>query len=703
MNATNGQSRVYTFIKAVVAITAFIACFYLLLVCYCGTYRLISDIGNVRALFFNPVLILSLVLAIVIAGGVFTVRSEKVMGFLAEFDEERKYERTVKVLKFVVFAECIVFVLCAIGMDQRVDQYSVQKAAYGFSWNETETFTPPGYLGIYPNNLGMSIVLYLLSFVAGHYNNAVIMVINAILVPFIYTDMADIGGEFGLSRKSRLLVMISGMLFLPLQAKTMIIYGDVPGLFLACRAMRIAVSITRKKSSVKDIVAVVIFNSLAYVFKNNYIIFSMAIAIYLVAELLRQRRVKELYIPLAVIVAPILLNKSIGWIVGAAVGKSISSGANKLSWIAMGMQEEAGTYNGYNAFSYLDAGFDSTLQGETVKKDISESLRGFLAEPNSAINFYARKVMIQWSDPTHCCFEFLGRNVYLDKNASPLAWFLASPKTVRAVSSFLKVFQLLMFTGGTVSSVNVMKKKETPAVLLLMTFVGGYFFHLIWEAAPTYSMMYMVVLIPVGVSGLVILIRKISSLKIKELAKAKIGINAIGLTFFVAGALIFLLAAMGIGTAKVVLAEGRTEYKNYMNDTITCSRAPIAEGEYILKSSVSDLEEGGIRIELIRFAGQYRMRMILENVDDDVFLTDKNGSVKADWFSYDSSQVFCILRNGNGTYSICKGENSAMCVDPDTGKITIGDFVNYTYIFNMQEYNDYISEHPNMTWNFVPA
>ena len=74
------------------------------------------------------------------------------------------------------------------------------------------------------------------------------MLINSVMVPFIYSDLAEIGGKFGLSRKSKVAVMIAGLCFLPLQAKTMVIYGDVPGLFLAIKALKRATEITQRKS-----------------------------------------------------------------------------------------------------------------------------------------------------------------------------------------------------------------------------------------------------------------------------------------------------------------------------------------------------------------------------------------------------------------------------------------------------------------------
>lgn len=701
MSTTQKQSKLYSFYMTVAAAAAFAILFYLFIVCYIGTYRLISDIGNIRVLFLNPLIVLTVAMVAALAGGIFIVRSGKAMNLLTKLDEEKKYDRVMRILKFAVFAECILFSVGTFGMDQRVDQFSIQQAAYGFSWGYDRTLTPPGYLGIYPNNLGMTLYIYCLSFLTGHYNNAVIMLINSVMVPFIYSDLAEIGGKFGLSRKSKVAVMIAGLCFLPLQAKTMVIYGDVPGLFLAIKALKRATEITQRKSRLKDVLVVVFCSAFAYVFKNNYIIFAMAVMIFLAAEFIKQRRFRELYVPLAVLIVPVLLNKGICLTAGVAFRTQISSGANKLSWIAMGMQEESGIYSGYNAITYAESGFDAAAQGEVAKNDIINRLKEFAGDPNSFLGFYVRKIMVQWSDPTHCGFEFISRNAYLNEQPSQLVWLLANPGFIRVAASFLKLFQLLIFLGGAVFTADVLtKKKGTPALLLITTFIGGYLFHIIWEAAPTYTMSYMVVLIPVGVSGLIKLIKKLSVVKLKELSKVKVQASASGVTIFVVGAFMFLLAAAGVGTVRTILVEGRDEYKTYMNEDVFDAREPIAEGVYMLRSAAGNPESEGIKVELVRYAGQYRMRVVDIDAEDDVFLTEADGKITVDWFSYGTSQTFVILRNGNGTYSICHGMTSGLCKDEG---IAVKNFMDYTYLFGTDEYEEYIEEHPEMTWELLPA
>ena len=703
MGTSVKESKLYSFFKAVITVFGFAVCFYLMILGMTGSYRLICDIGNKRVLFLNPVYILIAAVAAVLTAGVLAARSSRVKAYLSGFEDEQHFNRTVTVLKAVIFVECVLFAVMAFGMNQRLDQYSVQYSAYGLSWNVAETLTPPRHLGVYPNNTGIVLILYLLSFVTGHYNNAAYLLIMAMFVPFIYYDLAEIGGRFGLSRKSRIMILVTGLLFFPLQAKVTMVYGDIPGLFFAVRAMKHAAEIASGKCKTKNIAVVIGFASAAYVFKNNYIIFAIAIVLYLMFEFLRQRRFKELLIPLAVLVMPVLSGYCIKLITGAVIGGQVSSGASKLSWIAMGMQENAGMFNGFNDVTYAESGFDTAVQSEVAKTEITARLMSFLADPNQAIGFYVRKVMAQWTDPTYSAFDFICRNVYLYGNASPLLWAVTNPKVIRALSSFLKLFQIMMLTGTGVCSIKEARRKTgSPALLLIVTFIGGFFFHMIWEVAPTYAMPYSVIIIPTGVSGIISVIKKLSTLKKKELSNIRIQISASGIVFFAAGTLVFLLAAAGIGTIRQILADGREEYKMYFNETLQRARDPVEEGTYYLKPALEGYEGDGLEVMLIRYAGKYRMRMIIDGSEDEIYLTNVRGKIKADWNSSNETQVFVIFRNIDGTYSICQDVSGAVAMDPESGMV-IGEFVDYTNQFGSQKYDEFVAGHPEMTWNLVPA
>ena len=135
------------------------------------------------------------------------------------------------------------------------------------------------------------------------------------------------------------------------------------------------------------------------------------------------------------------------------------------------------------------------------------------------------------------------------------------------------------------------------------------------------------------------------------------------------------------------------------------SRNPIAEGTYILKPAAEGLEDNvSVKVDLIKYAGRYRMRLSGQKSDgSNVYLTAKNGNITVNWITNDEDQVFVILRNKNGTYTICRGSDKAFFIDGENTVIKLMGFTNYPFQFNTEDYDKYIAEKPGFTWKLVPA
>ena len=138
MEKSGNTSKLYSFYKAVVTVTGFAACFYLFIVCYIATYRHISDIGTIRVLFLNPLLILTAALVLIVWGGFLIYRSPKASKAFLKLENEETYKRAMSILKLIIFIESALFAVSAFGMSQRVDQLKVQEAAYAFSWGNKD-------------------------------------------------------------------------------------------------------------------------------------------------------------------------------------------------------------------------------------------------------------------------------------------------------------------------------------------------------------------------------------------------------------------------------------------------------------------------------------------------------------------------------------------------------------------------------------
>lgn len=85
-------------------------------------------------------------------------------------------------------------------------------------------------------------------------------------------------------------------------------------------------------------------------------------------------------------------------------GNTLSSGVTAMSYLAMGMQEASrgcGWYNGFNIDTYDTAGMDTVLANEISRLAIDERLAYFREHPGYTADFYLHKHLSQWADGTY--------------------------------------------------------------------------------------------------------------------------------------------------------------------------------------------------------------------------------------------------------------------------------------------------------------
>lgn len=85
-------------------------------------------------------------------------------------------------------------------------------------------------------------------------------------------------------------------------------------------------------------------------------------------------------------------------------GNTLSSGVTAMSYLAMGMQEASrgcGWYNGFNIDTYDTAGMDTAIANEISRLAIDESLTYFREHPGYTADFYLHKHLSQWADGTY--------------------------------------------------------------------------------------------------------------------------------------------------------------------------------------------------------------------------------------------------------------------------------------------------------------
>ena len=221
-------------------------------------------------------------------------------------------------------------------------------------------------------------------------------------------------------------------------------------------------------------------------------------------------------------------------------GKDVNDGVPMLTYIAMGMAEPvdraAGWYNiDFNVESiYLENDYDSEKTTEVSKEKIVERIKYFIQNPKEFISYYKDKILTTWAEPTFQSIWFSEPMEESEENIEYIEYVKSNKlipsifegKISNLIIKYLDIYQIIIYIFSFVYVVISIKNKEFDEknILLILIFLGGFLFHILWETKSLYAMPYFYVLIPVAIMGIIKTFEFIDSkiIKLKNKKEVKI-------------------------------------------------------------------------------------------------------------------------------------------------------------------------------------
>ncbi len=322
--------------------------------------------------------------------------------FIDRVNADPEFSRRCRRVVLTVFAFAAGFLVLIIQKNARADAQYIADTAAEWMQGDYSAFNADGYVDRYPNQLGMVIIQYFLGFVVGNHNYVFYQLTHVALLTAAYAAMGRMSDMTGRSPFRGLVTVTAAAAFLPAALYCNFVYGTIPGFALAILAAERTLSFAKRKRP-WDAVLAVLFALLAVVIKMNYMIFVIGMIIFALLLAVEERRWQMVF----PIVGMALALAFSGWLVRsvtrAVTGINPGEGVAKTAWIAMGMQENTGLYDGwYNRYtikSYAQAGYDTERQREIVGEYIDKRLAEFGEDPAAAIRFFAGKNASQWNNP----------------------------------------------------------------------------------------------------------------------------------------------------------------------------------------------------------------------------------------------------------------------------------------------------------------
>ena len=345
--------------------------------------------------------------------------------------------------------------------------------------------------------------------------------LNVIAIIIILVAIYKIGNMISKSHKvNKVRLMVLFLTFLSLPMLSTFVYGDIPSLAFALlsvyymmkfvdylnnkdRNVNInnpgAIVVKEKMSKylgVKYFTLATIFSMIAYMFRMNSLIFVIATVIYLLFNLftkITSKTAKENIINGVVIVLYALVSIVPAQIVNDYYINKYDLDKSKaypnISYILMGMSESWRENGWYNE----DIGEPALKNPETSKEEyadrIKDRLTYFSQDMGYTFRFYTMKLASMWAENTYSAVRLNLLNEseddYLNVVKDPLTFYQKA---------------LLILTCVCVIIVLIQNRKNLSVnvIYLLLIFMGGFAFHIIWEAKSRYIIPYIVVLIPIA-------------------------------------------------------------------------------------------------------------------------------------------------------------------------------------------------------------
>ena len=415
------------------------------------------------------------------------------------------------------------------------DSMSVYEAAKQLS--KGEDIFNPYYFEFNPQNLTLA-YMFSIIFKLLHSSNLIILkYLNIIANCFIMIGLILIAKELKKDYKINMpLFIILAFTYIPIILLVNFVYGDLIGFAFTIFSIYFIIRYSRKRK-IKYLFISSLLMALAIILRMNYMIFAIAIIIYLMLNLLEAKRknIKVISLQLILILAFIIISlfpaNILKHIVGSQYNVDTSKEFPTTRYIAMGMQEGPRANGWYNSTG--DMGFEEIVPSSTYEKMIKERLVEFTKDIPYTIKFYIKKIASMWAEPLqesiwqNLSFNFGLYKGETEKDVAQVEEWKKVDEGLLKIEGYVKIYQkvlLFIIFGGIVCFILKNRKNiSNEALLLLICFVGGFMFHIMWEGKSRYIIPYIIILIPLSCISLDILdnIKKIKEKIVKNVIKTK--------------------------------------------------------------------------------------------------------------------------------------------------------------------------------------
>ncbi|MCM1101218.1 MAG: hypothetical protein NC079_05500 [Clostridium sp.] len=397
------------------------------------------------------------------------------------------------------------------------DCSSVFEIAIWMSEGNMQAVVPKGsYLSLYPFQTGMIFIFEKMIRIFHTTDPLFFQGVNVLYVALAITS------GFGIVRLlcGRIEIILPYLLFagsyFPMLLNTGRIYGDVPSMALMMFATWMFLLFERNgERRIRILYGILGLAGtvLASTYRRNTLIYVLAVTLAFGLRLIRRFRWTDMLLAVCVLVLSAYSTGITQKYYEYYADNTMGEGMPAMASLAMGVQDSGGIPGGNNGFhvsAFLDCDYDVEATVAVSREAWLGSWREFADHPDILLDFFYRKLLLQWGNPTCGCFWQLA-SLFQEPQSDFALSVLYSQYGSRhdRLVSYMNWWQSALYGMFCVAFVRIVRdrvrdgERISPLSFIpLITFIGGFLFSMIWEAGPRYVMAYPFLLLPFMLSNL---------------------------------------------------------------------------------------------------------------------------------------------------------------------------------------------------------
>lgn len=307
---------------------------------------------------------------------------------------------------------------------------------------------------------------------------------------------------------SKICMLLMFFAFQPVMSCTFL-YGNLPGFALGTLAVWLFLLFI-KKGWLHYALLCALCLGLAVTLKLNLMIFLVAIGCIWLVELVKKFSLKSLVCLALCIVSVLTVSKLPQSCYENRSGYDFGEGIPMTAWLAMGMSEghaAAGWYKEDNTVTaFKESGNDPQATGEKAKQVISQRVGYFASQPAEALRFFSEKLRSQWNEPSYDSIWL--NQVFLSFSQKGGLYTLCCDKGEKLTMSLMNQHQQMVMLGMLLGVIALFKKRDILSCILPLIILGGFMYHMLFEAKSQYALPYFILMLPVAAYGLAALFER---------------------------------------------------------------------------------------------------------------------------------------------------------------------------------------------------